>query len=518
MDAAAAASAVAAAPVPAVATVDESMPQYDFDFAVVGGGSGGLAAAKEASKKGARVVCFDFVKPSPAGTTWGLGGTCVNVGCIPKKLMHYSGLLHKRFDDAKHLGWQFPEEPKHSWTDLTDSIGAYIGSLNFGYRTSLMDAKVKYENAYAVFRDAHTIEYTDKKSKQLKTITFKYALLATGGRPNYPDIPGWELGISSDDIFSYYKAPGKSLVVGASYIALECAGFLNHLGYDTSVMVRSILLRGFDQQCANMIGDVMVREGVKFIRPAVPQKLEKTADDRINVTYLKEDSKETVTETYDTVLWAVGRTAVTSGMGLETTGVHILPNKKIPVDENERTNVENIFAIGDCIEGRPELTPVAIKSGVLLAQRLFAGATKKMDYNLVPTTVFTPIEYGAIGWSEETAREKLGDANVEVYLSKFGITEWAACHRVDKDGVDMVKVCFAKLVCDKTRNDRVVGFHIVGPDAGEMTQGYATALRCGATKADFDDTVGIHPTTVEELHNLVISLSSGEPWEKVGGC
>jgi len=283
-------------------------------------------------------------------------------------------------------------------------------------------------------------------------------------------------------------------------------------------MVRSILLRGFDQQCANIIGDIMARGGVKFIRNSVPTRLDKTEDGRIRVTYLNDESKETLTDVYDTVLWAIGRTAVTAGMGIENVDVIFNASHKIVVDEFEATSVPHIFAIGDCIQDRPELTPVAIKAGLLLSRRLFGFSMKKMDYHLVPTTVFTPYEYGCVGWSQEEAERRLGKDNLEIYLSKFGITEFAAAHRKDKHEQDMIKECFAKLICDKTRGELVVGFHIVGPEAGEVTQGYATAMRAGATKAHFEDTVGIHPTMAEEFTTMDITLGSGLSWEKAGGC
>jgi len=401
---------------------------------------------------------------------------------------------------------------------LVENVHDYIGSLNFSYKNALLNVHVKYENAYAVFKDPHTLEYTAKKTKKLETITAKYIVIATGGRPNYPNIPGWELGISSDDIFTLDHPPGKTLVVGASYIALECAGFLNELGFESHVMVRSILLRGFDQQCANIIGDIMARGGVKFIRQSVPTRLDKTDDGRIRVTYFNDESKQTLSDVYDTVLWAIGRTAVTAGMGIEKVGVTVNSSRKIVVDEFEATSVSHIFAIGDCIQDRPELTPVAIKAGLLLSRRLFGFALKKMDYNLVPTTVFTPYEYGCVGWSQEEAERRLGKDNLEIYLSKFGITEFAAAHRKDKSDQDMIKECFAKLICDKTRGELVVGFHIVGPEAGEVTQGYATAMRAGATKAHFEDTVGIHPTMAEEFTTMDITLRCGLSWEKAGGC
>jgi len=491
--------------------------KFDYDLVVIGGGSGGLACSKEAAKLGAKVAVFDFVKPSPQGTTWGLGGTCVNVGCIPKKLMHYASLIRMEMKDAMNFGWTF-SNPKHDWSSLLANINDYIGSLNWGYKVALKSNNVTYFNNYATFIDAHTLEYEDTKTKQTKRITSDNILIATGGRPRYPNVPGAELGISSDDLFWWPTPPGKTLVVGASYIALECAGFLHELGYDTTVCVRSIFLRGFDQQCAEIIGDHMSKLGVNFLRPANPIKLEKTDDNRIKVTIHHDDTLSESTEVYDTVLWAVGRDPETKSIAADKAGILLAKSGKILVDEKEQTNVPNIFCIGDVAEGRPELTPAAIKAGVLLAQRLYGGGTKVVDYMNVPTTVFTPYEYGCCGYSYEAAVDKFGADNIETYISKFGNTEIAASHRVDKDFNDFLNPCFAKLVVDKSRNEKVIGFHIISQNAGEITQGFALALRVGATKEDFDDMIGIHPTTAEEFTGLSITGSSGESGEKAGGC
>jgi len=236
------------------------------------------------------------------------------------------------------------------------------------------------------------------------TKTASHFIVATGGRPSYPGIPGdKEFGITSDDLFSLKKAPGKTLVVGASYVALECAGFLTAFGYDTTVMVRSIFLRGFDQQCANKIADHMKTFHTKFIRNATPSKLEKDDTGKIAVTFKQGDVEEV--EHFDTVLFAMGRYALTEGINMKNAGLVCEKNGKFKVNDHEQTNVPHIYAIGDIQDGRLELTPTAIKAGNLLAQRLYGNGTKLMDYNLVPTTVFTPIEYGCVGLSEEEARE-----------------------------------------------------------------------------------------------------------------
>lgn len=494
--------------------VDAEEPEehsYDYDLVVIGGGSGGLAAAKEAAKLGKKVALLDFVVPTPSGTAWGLGGTCVNVGCIPKKLMHQAALLGESLKDAEKYGWSVPENVTHDWEKMVNAVQDHIGSLNWGYRVALREKNVNYLNAYGVFVDPHTLECTDR-AKKVTRVTARRFLVATGGRPKYPDIPGdKEFGITSDDFFSLPTPPGKTLVVGASYVALECAGFVRGLGYDTTVMVRSILLRGFDQQLATMIGQYMECHGIKFVRSAVPTKLEKLESGKVLVTYTQNGVAST--EEYDTVMWAIGREAETKKIGLEAAGVKVDRIGKIHT-VLERTNVPHIYAIGDIIVDEPsqralELTPVAIKAGVLLARRLYGGSTLPMDYINVPTTVFTPVEYGAIGYSEEDAIATFGEDNLEVYHSYFKPLEWSVAERDDN-------VCYGKLICNKLDTERVVGFHVLGPNAGEITQGFGAAMKAGATKHTFDMTVGIHPTTAEEFTTLEVTKRSGEEAQKKG--
>jgi thioredoxin reductase (NADPH) len=507
-------------PPPPQAAADFSMSTttYDYDFVVIGGGSGGLAAAKSAAELGANVLLADYVKPSPQGTQWGLGGTCVNVGCIPKKLMHRSSLLGEAAQDAKHFGWTSASmgvtETKdagngqqHDWSVMVKSVQDHIRSLNFGYTKELRDKRVEYANALGTFSNAHTIILSNPDDGSSRTVTARRVLVAVGGRPTLLSCPGGEHAITSDDVFSLPSSPGKTLMVGASYISLECAGFLAGLGLDVTVMVRSILLRGFDRDIADKIGEDMEQNHhVKFLRGVVPESIVKNSDGTKTVTW-KDGGKDT----YDTVLAAIGRRADTSKLGLAAAGVKTNDRNGKILCTNEQTNVPHIYAIGDVVQDVPELTPVAIQSGRMLSQRLFKpGVAEAMDYNLIATTVFTPTEYGAIGLSEEMAIAKFGEDQVEVYHQSFTPLEWTLSSGRPENS------CYAKLICDKNDNERVIGLHYLGPDAGEVVQGYAVAMRCGATYKDFHDTVGIHPTVSEKICDMRISKSSGDSADSSG--
>ncbi|XP_030632148.1 thioredoxin reductase 3 isoform X2 [Chanos chanos] len=450
---------------------------YDYDLVVIGGGSGGLACSKEAAMLGKKVMVLDYVVPTPKGTTWGLGGTCVNVGCIPKKLMHQTALLGTAMEDARKFGWEFGEAVTHNWETMKTAVSNYIGSLNWGYRVSLRDKNVNYVNAYAEFVEPHKIKATNKRGKETFYTAAKF-VLATGERPRYLGIPGdKEYCITSDDLFSLPYCPGKTLVVGASYVALECGGFLAGLGLDVTVMVRSILLRGFDQDMANRAGEYMETHGVKFIRKFVPikvEQLEQGTPGRLKVTAKSTESDEIIEGEYNTVLIAVGRDACTGKIGLDKAGVKVNPkNGKIPVNDEEQTNVPHIYAIGDILEGKWELTPVAIQAGKLLARRLFTGSSIKVYHSL-----FWPLEYTVP--SRDNNR------------------------------------CYAKIICNKLDSERVVGFHYLGPNAGEVTQGFGAAMKCGIVKNQLDNTIGIHPTCAEIFTTMEVTRRSGADISQAG--
>ncbi|XP_001237264.2 thioredoxin reductase 1, mitochondrial isoform X2 [Anopheles arabiensis] len=493
------------------ATVMFAKENYEYDLVVIGGGSGGLACAKQAVQLGAKVAVLDFVKPSPRGTKWGLGGTCVNVGCIPKKLMHQASLLGEAIHDSQPYGWQLPDPAaiRHDWATLTESVQNHIKSVNWVTRVDLRDQKVEYVNGLGYFKDDHTVVAVMKNQTE-RELRAKHVVIAVGGRPRYPDIPGAaEYGITSDDIFSLPQAPGRTLLVGAGYIGLECAGFLKGLGYDVSVMVRSILLRGFDQQMATMVGDSMVEKGIRFHHRSRPLAVEKQPDGRLLVRYETVDEAGTATngeDVFDTVLFAIGRQAETGTLKLANAGVVTAEggkSDKLEVDETDhRTNVPHIYAVGDVLYRKPELTPVAIHAGRIIARRLFGGSEERMDYADVATTVFTPLEYGCVGLSEEAAEAAHGKDGIEVYHAYYKPTEFFVPQR-------SVRYCYLKAVALREGNQRVLGLHFLGPAAGEVIQGFAAALKCGLTMQVLRNTVGIHPTVAEEFTRLAITKSSG---------
>uniref|UniRef100_A0A2K5C5Q4 thioredoxin-disulfide reductase (NADPH) n=1 Tax=Aotus nancymaae TaxID=37293 RepID=A0A2K5C5Q4_AOTNA len=434
------------------------------------------AGGSRAAQLGRKVAVVDYVEPSPRGTRWGLGGTCVNVGCIPKKLMHQAALLGGLIRDAPHYGWEVAQPVLHDW----------CFSATLGWRRKRR--KVKYFNVKAGFVDEHTVRGVAKGGKEI-LLSADHIVIATGGRPRYPaHIEGaLEYGITT----------------GAADVALECAGFLTGIGLDTTVMMRSIPLRGFDQQMSSLVTEHMASHGTRFLRGCTPSQVRRLPDGQLQVTWEDRTTGKEGTGTFNTVLWAVGRAPDTRSLNLEKAGVDTSPNtQKILVDSREATSVPHIYAIGDVVEGRPELTPTAVMAGRLLAQRLFGGSSDLMDYDKVPTTVFTPLEYGCVGLSEEEAVSRHGQERVEVYHAHYKPLEFTV------PGRDASQ-CYVKMVCLREPPQLVLGLHFLGPNAGEVTQGFALGIKCGASYVQVMQTVGIHPTCSEEIVKLRISKRSG---------
>ena len=486
---------------------------FDYEVFVIGGGSGGLACAKKVSEFNVDVGVCDFVKPSATlGTKWGLGGTCVNVGCIPKKLMHTAALCGENLKHfAPSYGWEVHPTPNCDWATLRQNVLMHIKSLNFGYNVELRQKGVFYHNALAAFDpvDRHKLHLTDKNG-ETRTVRAKNIVLAMGGRPTLPDnCPGaQEYGITSDDLFRLEKDPGETCVVGASYVALECAGMLAGIGRPTTVLMRSIPLRGYDQDMAAKVATFMEEVScVEFVRGVVPSRIELNPENGRRVVYWNSPTGEEVSREFDTVLFAIGRTPETAGMNLPVAMDE--RSKKVIVDKAHRTDWPFIFALGDIVHGGLELTPVAIHQGVQLAINICSNVpTRPIVTDLVASTVFTPIEYGFCGLSEEAAIERHGEANIEVFHMKFNPLEWTVPHFARDH-------CYVKVIVDGA--DRVIGFHILAPNAGEITQGISIAMRANVTKAMLDETIGIHPTVAEEVTSLSVTKRSGEDPSK-GNC
>uniref|UniRef100_A0A8C2GGJ7 Thioredoxin reductase 2 n=1 Tax=Cyprinus carpio TaxID=7962 RepID=A0A8C2GGJ7_CYPCA len=399
---------------------------------------------------------LDYVEPSLKGTKWGLGGTCVNVGCIPKKLMHQAALLGTAVKDARKYGWQIPESLSHDWSTMAEAVQNHVKSLNWGHRVQLQDKKVKYLNMKGSLVDTHTIRAVNAKGKEV----FSKSLL-----------------------FSFTVCVCKD-------VALECAGFLTGIGLDTTVMVRSIALRGFDQQMSGLVTDYMEAYGTKFSWKCTPKSIEKLPSGLLRVTWMDLNTKEEHQDTFNSVLWAVGRASETKTLNLEKVGVEI--NKetgKIIVATDEATSVPNIFAIGDIAEGRPELTPTAIKAGKLLARRLVGHSTELMNYDNVSLLLHA---YAFI----------LVRSLFLVYHAFYKPLEFTVAER------DATQ-CYIKVVCLREGDQRVLGMHFTGPNAGEVTQGFSLGFQCGLTYEHLRNTVGIHPTCAEELIKLNITKRSG---------
>ena len=443
----------------------------EYDYIVIGGGSGGIASANRAAMHGAKVILFEGKE---------VGGTCVNVGCVPKKVMWYGAqvaeTLHRY---AGEYGFDVTVN-KFDFARLKANRQAYIDRIHGSYERGFDSNGVERVYEYARFVDPHTVEVAGER------YTAPHILIATGGHALYPNIPGSEYGITSDGFFELDEVPKRTAVIGAGYIAVEVAGVLNALGSDTHLFVRKDRpLRTFDKDIVDVLVDEMAKSGPTLHTHANATEVVKNTDDSLTISF---DNGETIT--VDCLIWAIGRAANTSGFGLEKTGVKLTEKGTIYSDEFENTSVPGIYALGD-VTGKLDLTPVAVKAGRQLSERLFNNkADAKLDYTDVATVVFSHPVIGSVGLTEEKAIAKYGPENIKVYKSSFTPMYTALGDNRQPSTMKLVTL---------GDDEKIIGLHGIGYGVDEMIQGFSVAIKMGATKADFDNTVAIHPTGSEEF-------------------
>lgn len=444
---------------------------YDFDLFVIGAGSGGIATARRAAEYGAKVGIAEFDR---------LGGTCVNRGCVPKKLMVYASHFPGLFSDAVGYGWGSVTSSL-DWEKMINAVNNEVTRLNGIYQRMLDNSQVEVIQGYAKLVDVHTIKVGERQ------ITADKILIAVGGYPTKPNISGIEHAIVSDDMFHLKTQPQKMVILGGGYIGSEFACIMNGLGTEVTQIIRGdMILRGFDHDLRSEIQQGMSNHGINIVSHAQVSAIEKEGE--IFQVKFRQDGKEEDTVIVDAVsLAALGRKPKTENLGLENTKIQ-LDQGAIMVDEYSRTEEENIYAVGDCTN-KINLTPVAINEGRAFADTVFGGKSRTMSYENVPTAIFTTPEAATVGLTEEQAREKYGDA-VKVYRSRFRPMYYTLAGKEEKT--------MMKLVVEQT-SDLVLGAHMVGNNAAEIIQGIAIAIKMGATKANFDATVGIHPSSAEEF-------------------
>lgn len=446
-----------------------------FNYLAIGAGSGGIASANRAAMRGASAAVIE------ANT---VGGTCVNVGCVPKKVMWNAAHIAEAVKYAPAYGFELTQN-HFSWQTLVQSREAYISRIHASYQRGFNNNGVSFIQGYARFIDARTVEVNGQR------ITADHITIAVGGKPSRPAIPGAEYGIDSDGFFALAQQPKKALIVGGGYVGLEIAGVLHALGSDTHLLIRKDRpLREFDADITDMLLQRMAQDRVVLHNHINVSKVEKAADGRLTVSC----DTGMVFSDVDCLIWAIGRDPATAGLQLDATGVITDKDGYIRTDKYQNTNVHGIYAIGD-VTGEAQLTPVAVKAGRLLAERLFnpSQADAHMDYSLIPTIVFSHPPIGTIGLTEQEAINQYGQDNIRVYRSDFAAMYNAVTpHRA---------LSRFKLVC-AGKDEKVVGLHGIGEGMDEVLQGFAVAIKLGATKADFDATVALHPTSAEEFVTL----------------
>ncbi|MEJ2459191.1 MAG: glutathione-disulfide reductase [Novosphingobium sp.] len=444
------------------------MAEYDYDLFTIGAGSGGVRASRVASAYGARVAVAEEFR---------VGGTCVIRGCVPKKMLVYGAHFAEDLEDARHFGWDIPEAT-FDWVKLRDNVLNDVDRLNGLYTQTLTNHEVEIFHERAVITGPHEVTLSSGEKK-----TAKYILIATGARPLIPACPGHELGITSNEAFHLDTIPGRVLIAGAGYIANEFAGIFNEFGAQVTIINRSDqLLRGYDDSVRERLLHISMAKGIAFRFNAELESIEKNSDGSLRVAMTNHDPMDV-----DCVLFATGRVPNVDGLGLEEAGVEVDGKGAIRVDGHSKTSVDHIYAVGD-VTNRVQLTPVAIREGQAFADTVFGGKPSTVAYSCIPSAVFSHPPIAGVGMTETEARAKLG--TIDIYTSDFRPMKNVVAHRDERS--------LYKMICD-AETDQVVGLHMIGPEAPEIMQAAAVAVKAKLTKADFDATVAVHPTMSEEL-------------------
>jgi len=445
------------------------MSDYDYDLFVIGIGSGGTRAARVAAAHGARVA---------AAEEYRVGGTCVIRGCVPKKLLVYGAHFAEDLADARRFGWDVPADCKFDWKTLTGNVFEEVDRISKAYNTTLDSHKVEVINEHAELTGPNSIRLASGRE-----VTSKYILIATGARPHIPTCPGHEYGITSNEAFHLESVPKRILIAGAGYIANEFAGIFHEFGAKVTLINRSDqILRGYDEQIRDRLLQISMMKGIDFRFNAKFEGIEKQADGSLKVSMSNHAPIEV-----DCVMFATGRVPNTENLGLDAAGVELNEKGAIRVDEDNRSSVPSIYAVGD-VTDRIQLTPIAIREGQAFADTIFGNKPTRVDYHCVPAAVFSHPQMAGVGYTESQAKMKVG--SVKVYVSDFRPMKNVLAGRNER--------ALYKMICDGETN-KILGIHMIGPEAAEILQAAAVAVKAGLTKDAFDQTVALHPTMAEEL-------------------
>lgn len=486
--------------------------KFDYDVFVIGGGPGGLSAAKIASSEGLKVGLSDLPVNLHPNQEYGLGGISVNNNCIPKKMLHYAAIMGELKEDQIECGWVVSDNNQHNWQRMIKKVNEFVKRLNFIFEKQLEMHEIDFYNFQAELEDKNTIVLKDNEGNT-KKVRAKSIVVNVDSEPIYLPVENCkEVCITSDDLFWLPKAPGKTLIIGAGHVGLESAGFLKGLNYDVDVLYRSKPMSSSDRDMVNRITENMMTLGVKFHKGEL-KSIERidSGKIRVKIDITKADEEKEVEEEYDTVVMALGRQPTNKQLISQNLSVNLDKDGYLIVNDNCMTSIDGVYSVGHSNNKFPKTTPLFIKEGALVVKAIIRSkmAMKPIDYQIAPLISFTPLEYARCGYTEEEAVAKFGADNVDIYHTSFKPLEW------NFSKSRPANLCYTKVIV--LREDlKMIGVHFLGPNAGEVIQGFAIAVRMGFNFASFKDTIGIHPTVAEEIIMLEITKRENPVVEKTG--